>query len=226
MLAIRSSLQLHLFQRNQSWEVLPWPRILSAWPFLLVTELETFSLSESWCISLPWTIFSTFSTSSRRAIRVALNDKPGNCKKFLSTAPKRLKFTNGFGFLSEWHINLRGLFNTKAVLVERQQWCYLIHSCRDKGVHTFPKCISLKVNVIERLEFELVYYDVTVRHFSHYTIGTTRSWMWLGSTYDTSLWETLYINMWSRFMVFSVTVITHIPDKYSSSITLAKADSG
>ena len=35
-----------------------------------------------------------------------------------------------------------------------------------KGVHTFPKGISSKVNtrelVIARLEFELAYYDVTV----------------------------------------------------------------
>ena len=36
---------------------------------------------------------------------------------------------------------------------------YLIRSYGDKGVHTFLM-VSLKVNVIARLEFELAYYDV------------------------------------------------------------------
>ena len=35
---------------------------------------------------------------------------------------------------------------------------------RDKGVHAFPKSISLKVNVIARLEFELVNFEVAVWH--------------------------------------------------------------
>ena len=38
----------------------------------------------------------------------------------------------------------------------------------DKGVHTFPKGISSKVNVTMRLEFELIYFGVAVQHFSHY----------------------------------------------------------
>ena len=33
----------------------------------------------------------------------------------------------------------------------------------DKWVHTFPKGISPKVNVIARLEFELATYDVAVQ---------------------------------------------------------------
>ena len=40
----------------------------------------------------------------------------------------------------------------------------------DKVVHTFPKSISLKENVIEWLEFELTQYDVAVQHYSHYTM--------------------------------------------------------
>ena len=32
----------------------------------------------------------------------------------------------------------------------------------DKRVHAFAKGISQKVNAIERVEFELSYYDVTV----------------------------------------------------------------
>ena len=39
-------------------------------------------------------------------------------------------------------------------------------------VHVFPKGISLKVNVIARLEFELLYYDVAVQCICHDTTGT------------------------------------------------------
>ena len=38
----------------------------------------------------------------------------------------------------------------------------LTHSWGDKWVHTFPKGISLKMNLIARLEFEFAYYDVAV----------------------------------------------------------------
>ena len=41
-----------------------------------------------------------------------------------------------------------------------------------KGVHTFPKGISPKVNVLAQLEFELTYYDVAVQHISHYAMST------------------------------------------------------
>ena len=41
-----------------------------------------------------------------------------------------------------------------------------------KGVHTFPRGISPKVNVVVRLEFELTYFEVAVQPFSHYVIGT------------------------------------------------------
>ena len=64
------------------------------------------------------------------------------------------------------------LFNAKAILLEEQQWYYLTHSWEDKGVHTFPKGICPKVNVIARLEYELAYYDSAVHHFNHYTTRT------------------------------------------------------
>ena len=41
---------------------------------------------------------------------------------------------------------LFSLFNGKAILLEGQN--YLTHSWEDKGVHTFPKGICPKVNVI------------------------------------------------------------------------------
>ena len=46
------------------------------------------------------------------------------------------------------------------------------HSWEDKGVHTFPKGICPKENVIARLEFELAYYDSVVHRFNHYTSRT------------------------------------------------------
>ena len=45
-------------------------------------------------------------------------------------------------------------------------------SWEDKGVHTFPKGICLKVNIIARLEYELAYYDSAVHRFNHYTTRT------------------------------------------------------
>ena len=41
--------------------------------------------------------------------------------------------------------------------------------------HIFPKCISPKVNVISRLEFELIYYEAAVRHLSHDITNIRRS---------------------------------------------------
>ena len=64
------------------------------------------------------------------------------------------------------------LFNAKAILLEEQYWYYLTHSWEDKGVHTFPKGIWPKVNVIARLEYELAYYDSAVNRFNHYTTRT------------------------------------------------------
>ena len=64
------------------------------------------------------------------------------------------------------------LFNTKAILLEELEWYYLTHTWEDKGVHTFPKGICPKVNVIARLEFELAYYDSAVHRFNHYTMRT------------------------------------------------------
>ena len=61
-----------------------------------------------------------------------------------------------------WYINLQGLFNTKAILVEEQLWYYLIHIWEEKRNHSFSKGIIAKVNVIVWQEFELAYNDVAV----------------------------------------------------------------
>ena len=47
---------------------------------------------------------------------------------------------------------------------------------RDKEVHAFPKSITLKVNLIARLEFELTYYNVAVQHISNYATSTLLNW--------------------------------------------------
>ena len=62
------------------------------------------------------------------------------------------------------------LFNAKAILLEEQY--YLNHSWEDKGVHTFPKGICPKVNIIARLENELAYYNSAIHRFNHYTTRT------------------------------------------------------
>ena len=67
-----------------------------------------------------------------------------------------------------------GYFNAEAILLEEQSWYYLTHSWEDKGVHTFPKGICPKVNVIAWLEYELAYYDSVVHRFNHYTTRTPR----------------------------------------------------
>ena len=43
--------------------------------------------------------------------------------------------------------------------------------------YTFPKGISLKVNVIARLMFEPAYYDVAVQHISHYAVRTPSTFL-------------------------------------------------
>ena len=77
-----------------------------------------------------------------------------------------------FFLFFKWHINLCWLFNAKAILLEEQLWYDLTHSWEDKGVHTFPKGICPKVNLLVRLEYELAYYDSEVHRFNHYTTRT------------------------------------------------------
>ena len=68
---------------------------------------------------------------------------------------------------------LLGLFSVKVILVEEQQYYYLTHSWwRYKGVHTFLKSISPKVNLRVRLEFELTSHDVVLQDISDQITGT------------------------------------------------------
>ena len=56
--------------------------------------------------------------------------------------------------------------------VEEQQSYHLINGWSDKGSVPFPKGISAKVNVIVWQEFELIYFEAAVQHFSHYATET------------------------------------------------------
>ena len=58
-----------------------------------------------------------------------------------------------------------GISTFVGYLMPKQLWYYLTYRWEDKGVHTFPKGISPKVNVIVRLEYELAYYDSAVHRF-------------------------------------------------------------
>ena len=55
------------------------------------------------------------------------------------------KFT-WFVFFVQWNINLRGLFNAKAIIVE-EQYKLSYSSIADARVHIFVKGISPKVNL-------------------------------------------------------------------------------
>ena len=62
--------------------------------------------------------------------------------------------------------------NAKDILIEEPQWNYPPYPWGNEGVHAFHKSISSKVSAIERLDFELAYFGLTVQHFSHHTTGT------------------------------------------------------
>ena len=62
------------------------------------------------------------------------------------------------------HVNLRELFNCKAILLLKQYGYYMILLLvGDEKIHTFPKRIGPKVNIIEWLESELAYNNDAVQ---------------------------------------------------------------
>ena len=68
--------------------------------------------------------------------------------------------------------------NTRYNLLSGKRWSVCISksqrtfSWEDKGVHTFPRGICPKVNVIALLEYELAYCESAVNRFNHYTTRT------------------------------------------------------
>ena len=49
---------------------------------------------------------------------------------------------------------------------------YLTHNSADMGAHMFPKDISPKVNVRQRMKFESIYFETAVQYSHRYTTGT------------------------------------------------------
>ena len=58
---------------------------------------------------------------------------------------------------------LFGLFNANVVPEEEKQWYHLTGSWVNNGVHNLSESISLKMNIIARLDFELTYLNATVQ---------------------------------------------------------------
>ena len=73
---------------------------------------------------------------------------------------------------------LVGLFNDISTFLGYIMPNLLEEAWEDKGVHTFSKGISLKGNVITRLEFELVYNNSAVQRFNHYITWTLLHHYW------------------------------------------------
>ena len=76
-------------------------------------------------------------------------------------------------------------------------WYYLTYSEEDNRVHTFPKGICTKGNVIARLEFELVDYEFIVQHVNHYATSTTFvscTWLTYSNIFITTLYDYYFFN--------------------------------
>ena len=68
-------------------------------------------------------------------------------------------------------MNRHGLFNTKEILVEKNSSVTI--EPRAVGIKSFVH-ISLKVNIIAQLEFEITYFGAVVPHFNYCTLGNNQ----------------------------------------------------
>ena len=87
--------------------------------------------------------------------------------------------------------------------------CYLTHSWEDRGVHAFPKDICTKVNVIRRVEFDLVYYDSAVQRVNHYTTRTPPTFLWF---------QERILSIYHRYYHHQNVATTQIPSTLSLAI--------
>ena len=66
------------------------------------------------------------------------------------------------------------LSKAKSILEEELYLDYLTYSWWGyKVVHTFWESLNLNVNVVEWVQFELVFYDVTVQYVNYNAMETT-----------------------------------------------------
>ena len=71
----------------------------------------------------------------------------------------------------------------------------------NKGVHTFPKDINLKMSLIEQMKFELTHFETTVQQFNHYTIEIPSlyniKYEWSNNKWK--LFWSIWLILWSTF---------------------------
>ena len=60
----------------------------------------------------------------------------------------------------------------------------------EKEVHSFPNVVNLQVNIIVRLVFELVYYEFSIQHDSHW-VSRIQSMEGITEKYCQNMKETL-----------------------------------
>ena len=72
--------------------------------------------------------------------------------------------------LFDLYINLGVLFNAKVNTCKKAGVIQLNHNWSNKGVQRFSKCFSPKLNIIERLEFELAHLEAIVQYLRHYVM--------------------------------------------------------
>ena len=73
------------------------------------------------------------------------------------------------------------------------------------GIHTFPKGICPKVNVIARLEFELAYYNSAVQRFNHYATRTRpRSILYYKIDFWLIVWVSWHVKLCRLFYTKSI----------------------
>ena len=82
------------------------------------------------------------------------------------------------------------LFNAKAILTKKNNET---HSLKNKGVITFPPTISLKVNIIGRLEFKLAYFKTAVKLLMYNATKTPLTVLLEGSIWYWITHESWYV---------------------------------
>ena len=76
-----------------------------------------------------------------------------------------------------WHMNPYGFFNAKTIIVKCSKKYYLSGGIR--GFNTFLWGLSLRVNVVTQIVFELAYFEAVMQYIIRYTTDThlrTISW--------------------------------------------------
>ena len=108
---------------------------------------------------------------------------------------------------SDLSAEVQSVYSTASVNRATDSWV-------NKGFITFPKSISLTVNVIVRLEFQLPHFDVAPQHASHYGIESF-PWKSIGMLKSIQLvWFGLFISTLVALVAIS-TLVAHLMPKWS-----------